>query len=249
MKTIFTFLILAGLVAFPAVAQKKVEKTTPWTKGKTIYLNLKFASDIVIKTWQKNEVLVSANVVINNNADNNEFVLTSSESDSEIQIKSDIPRLKEIAKAQTTVGKQHTYYGNGGYWDDDKKVYINTGKQVTADLDYEVFVPEGADVRLKTIDGNIKFVYTGRKYDIESISGKIDISISEKQACTLTLKTITGDIYSNLPLQLPADREKDELNLVGGGKFNQNIEAKLNGGGTEVHLKTISSNIFLRKTP
>ena len=247
MKLTALALLLTTLLINPALAQKKVEKTLAWNTGKTIFLNLNYASDIVVKTWNKNEISVSATVNLNNNADNDEFTLISSESATEIQVKSDIPRLKDIARMQTSRPKGNSYYSKGGYWDDEKKVYVQTGKQVSADISYEIFVPEVANLRLKTIDGNVKLAYTSGKYEIESISGKIDLSLPEKQPCSLSLKTITGEIYSNLPLQFPEEQKKGDLELVGGGRINQHLRAKLNGGGTEISLKTISSDILLRK--
>lgn len=241
--------ILAVLLFLPAIAQKKIDKTIAFSSGKTIFLNLKYASDIKIKTWQKNEIAISVSVNINNNTDNEEFILESTATSSEIQIKSDIPNLKKIAKEPIKGSTQKQLYDgdNYGYWDKENKVYINTGKQILADIDYEIFVPATADVRIKTIGGNVKMEGETGKYDIESSSGKIDLTLSENQKRSLVLKTITGEIYANLPLQLAEETKKDNLDLVGGGKFNQNLKAKINGGGTEIRLTTISNNIYLRK--
>ncbi|MBC8111292.1 MAG: hypothetical protein H7Y04_09565, partial [Verrucomicrobia bacterium] len=158
--------ILAVLLFLPAIAQKKIDKTIAFSSGKTIFLNLKYASDIKIKTWQKNEIAISVSVNINNNTDNEEFILESTATASEIQIKSDIPNLKKIAKEPIKGSTQKQLYDgdNYGYWDKENKVYINTGKQILADIDYEIFVPATADVRIKTIGGNVKMEGETGKY-------------------------------------------------------------------------------------
>lgn len=228
------------------MAQKKVDKTTPYTAGKEVYLNLRYASDIRIKVWDKNEVSVSALVNINNNADNDNFELDATTTDAQLQIRGIVKNLKHIVQIEQNVeqdGKSGIYYGGGGYWDDENKVYISSGPQVFVDIDYEIYVPAQANVSLKTISGDVAVEYQKGKYKLETISGKIDLQTTSSNQCNFSVQTISGDVYTNLALDRPKS-EAGELSRVG-GKFESDL--KLNKGGEKITLKTISGNIYLRK--
>lgn len=244
MKT-FTFLLLVWLGLLPAVAQKKVEKTFPYTASREVYLNLKYASDIRVKVWDKNEIFVNATVNINDNTNNDNFELELKPSDARTEIKATIRNLKEIARQPgvNQTNKSGSYYGDGGYWDCDNHVYINTGAQVYVDIDYEIYVPAQANVSLKTISGNVFSDYQKGKYTLETISGKIDLRLPAAARCDLGVKTISGDVYTDLTFEKPKP-DADGLSRVG-GKYEADL--RLNGGGDALTLKTISGNIYLRK--
>ncbi len=242
---LFVFLLFTWISLCPVMAQKKVSQAIPYSAGKEIYLNLKFASDIVIKTWDKNEISFNADVNINSNANNDNFVVEVKPSDTQLEIKSVIKNLKEIAKEQSSAsdGKSGNYYGGNGFWDDESHVYINSGARVSIDIDYEIYVPANASIRLKTISGNVISEYTKGKYTLETISGKIDLRLPATTRCNFGVKTISGDVYTDLSFELPKSND-DGLSRVG-GKYES--ELRLNGGGEMVTLKTISGDIFLRK--
>jgi hypothetical protein len=77
---------------------------------------------------------------------------------------------------------------------------------------------------------------------ISNISGFVDVAMPANAKANLKLKSITGEIYTDFDLGLK--KGKDDLQRVGGG---HNIEGSTNGGGVEINLKTISSDIFVRK--
>ncbi|MDJ1493401.1 hypothetical protein QNI19_10705 [Cytophagaceae bacterium DM2B3-1] len=244
MKTIFYLLSL--MCTLPLAAQKKVEKMFPYTNGKEIYLNLKYASDIHIKTWDKNEIGITASVNINNNANNDNFVLESSTTkDSQIEIKGNIKDLKLISTVPTNVqsDSRGNYYGDNRFWDDENKVYISSGPQVFIIIDYDIYIPEQAALLVKTISGNVLVDYLKGKYRLETISGKIDLKTAATTKCDFSLHTITGDVYTNLALESP-QAKNGELSRVG-GQYDRDL--KLNNGGEKLVLKTISGNIYLRK--
>ena len=234
------------LLMLPAAAQKKVEKTIPYTAGKEIHLNLKYASDIRIKVWDRNEIAVNAAVNINGNTNNNNFDLETNTTEQRIQIKSVINDLKRIAQTDKNVNvndKSGHYYDCGGYWDNENRVYINAGPRVSVDIDYEITVPAQANVRLKTISGDVDVDYRQGAYQLETISGKIDLKAAANARCNFSVSTVTGDVYTNLSLEKPNPTE-DGLSRVG-GKFERDL--KLNSGGEKIRLKTISGDIYLRK--
>ena len=78
---------------------------------------------------------------------------------------------------------------------------------------------------------------------ISLVSGFIDISMPESSKANLYMSSVSGEIYTNLDIQLSGDQREGMQRLGGGRK----IEGRLNGGGVEVSLKTISGDIYLRK--
>ena len=94
--------------------------------------------------------------------------------------------------------------------------------------------------------GNIMVTYTSVEQSkpsaISNISGVIDITLPANTKGSLKLTSISGEIYSDLEVKLGSGREN--LTRLGG---ENSIEGTLNGGGVEISLNTISSDIFVRK--
>jgi len=96
---------------------------------------------------------------------------------------------------------------------------------------------------LSTISGNIDITYSSinpvKSSSVNSISGDIDITLPEKTATDLELRTVTGGLYSDFDF---TDTQKN-LKKVGGNEMN----FQLNGGGFRFSIGTVSGNIYLRK--
>ena len=58
-------------------AQKKVTKNVKSNNVENTFIHLKFAQNIIVKNWNKNEVLVEASVNLNDNTENEKFSLES----------------------------------------------------------------------------------------------------------------------------------------------------------------------------
>jgi lia operon protein LiaG len=96
---------------------------------------------------------------------------------------------------------------------------------------------------LSTISGSVNVVFSeiskDKSISIASVSGEVDVTLPAKAGFNLEMGTISGNMYSDFDLQ----SSKDEMRRVGGGS----IHAQVNGGGVDVKLHSISSNIYLRK--
>lgn len=114
---------------------------------------------------------------------------------------------------------------------------------------------KNADVNLEDVTGPIiansvsgdivvKFSTVNRKQptSISNVSGIIDIALPGDTPADFSLKSITGEIYTDFDMNI--EKRPDDMRLIGGGS---SIEGKVNGGGVDVTLKTISSNIYVRK--
>lgn len=75
---------------------------------------------------------------------------------------------------------------------------------------------------------------------ISSTSGDIDVTLPPSVKGTFKMSTISGGVYTGFDFDFGEDAN---IKRVGG----QNATGKLNGGGVEVSLKTVSGDIYIRK--
>ncbi|MFA1772477.1 DUF4097 family beta strand repeat-containing protein [Rufibacter glacialis] len=130
-----------------------------------------------------------------------------------------------------------------------------------ADLDGEIELKlNNSDVTLTNISGpvvanntggSIKVVFSSLNQSkpsaISTVNGDIDITLPAKDKANFKLKSLQGEIYTDFDIEIQRQKEEDDdegLALVGGGG---NIVGKVNGGGVEMNIQTISSDIFIRK--
>lgn len=76
---------------------------------------------------------------------------------------------------------------------------------------------------------------------ITSVSGDIDITLPENSKGDFRLNTVSGDVYTDFDFEM--------VNKNRGNKFwpGTNATARLNGGGVEFSVKSVSGDIFIRK--
>ncbi|MFD1145099.1 DUF4097 family beta strand repeat-containing protein [Larkinella insperata] len=97
-----------------------------------------------------------------------------------------------------------------------------------------------------TTNGEVNIVFTNLSQEkptsITTISGAVDVTLPANAKTTMKLRSINGEMYTDFDLGLKS--AKEGLSKVGGGN---NVEGTTNGGGVEMQLNTISSNIYIRK--
>ncbi|WP_255478773.1 DUF4097 family beta strand repeat-containing protein [Rufibacter sp. XAAS-G3-1] len=98
-------------------------------------------------------------------------------------------------------------------------------------------------------NGSIKVVFSSldqsKPSAISTVSGDIDITLPAKDKANFKLKSLQGEIYTDFDLEMQRSKNDDEgLALVGGGG---DIAGKVNGGGVEISVQSITSDIFIRK--
>ena len=95
-----------------------------------------------------------------------------------------------------------------------------------------------------TISGDIQVRFSATPTQpsaVTSVSGDVDVSLPAPSRISLSMRSISGEIYTDFDLNLGGG---NGLKHVGG----QTVEGRANGGGTTLSLKTISGDIFVRKT-
>jgi lia operon protein LiaG len=95
-----------------------------------------------------------------------------------------------------------------------------------------------------TISGDIQIkfnVVPTQPSSVSSVSGDVDVSLPAPSRLSFSMRSISGEIYTDFDLNLGGG---SGLKHVGG----QTVEGRANGGGAAFSLKTISGDIFVRKT-
>ena len=109
-------------------------------------MNIQIADTINLHTWNKNEVFVTASVNVNDNKDNDAYIISFDETGNTVGINA----------------KFKDQYFKG------KKNCCNE-----TDISWEVYVPEKTDFSIETINGNITITGQTGKMNVKSISGDI----------------------------------------------------------------------------
>jgi uncharacterized GH25 family protein len=232
MKKILT-LVTATLLAVTNLQaqQKVVEKTLEVPANKKVVLNLKFGNDIKITAWDKKEVAIKVTYEINSGKLNDALLLTFKADNESARVKVDLDQdLLKTGKAEDcpdNKANQNYYYNNG-------RQYFSCTQ-----INYEIMAPRDADLVVETISGNIELRGLTGPVQAKSISGFVDMNWPDRKGAAVALKTITGEVYSDLNLDIP---NKKENPIVG-----YQLQGTLNGGGSAVKLETISNNIYFRK--
>ena len=223
---ILSLILFIGVLCLNLSAQKVVELSESLVGIEKTKLEFEFADSISIQEWNKNEIYIKAIVNINNNADNENFVFNSEKFSDRLTIESEIRNLEDLGV--------------------DKKVKdLETGEiieincHIKLDIYFEVFLPKSMDISLETISGDIKVLGLIGNQKLNTISGNIDYSLLEKLKADIELSTISGEMYTDFDFVI------DDKGYYHYGHMN--FTHKLNGGGSDISLETISGNIYLRK--
>lgn len=223
----YTIAIIISLIfSLSLIAQDSIEKSATINKSTRVKMDFRFADQIIIKTWDKNEALVKAIVNINDNNDNDKFSLKVTDTGNGVEFISEIDDLEKLSGRNTNIQQGVIVR------DDDHCVHL--------EIDFEVFLPATAQIDLETISGNIEIIGFDSPIKAKTISGFIDVSISPQAKADISMETITGECYSNLELTFKDDPRWEHQ------YFGGQLEAFLNGGGETIKLETVSGNIYLR---
>lgn len=227
-----TLLLLAILLLLtPAFSQKIITKTLPLAPDQAVHLNLKFGDNIQVRYWDKSDVSVRIAATINNGKLNDALTVETSSNDQAISVTTDFDReLMKQGKAEDCPGSKST-------WRTDKN---GDSYSVCSTINYEIMLPRKAALRVETISGNIDIQGAMGPVWAKSISGFVDMSWPGSKGANVAMKTITGEVYSDLTIDFKGKRPKNPI-------VGYLLEGTVLSGGPEVRLESISNNIFLRK--
>lgn len=230
MKTTLLLLVTFFLVA-PVFAQKIITKSLPVTAGQAVHLNLKFGDAIRVRYWDKPDVSVRISVTINNGKLDDALTVKTTSTPQAVSLLTDLDQ-------------SMLQQGKGDDCPDKKSIrqtrHTGDSYSVCSTIHYEVVLPHNTALQVETIDANIDIQGATGPVWAKSISGFVDMSWPGSTGATVVMKTVTGEVYSDLAIKFTGDRPKNPI-------VGYSLEGTLLSGGPQVRLESISNNVFLRK--
>lgn len=225
-KLIITILYIL-LIPFTTTAQKKiVEETLSIKKGDRADFELKFADNITIEAWDKQEVYIKAEIEINgphgNGGELNDMhKIDFREAVNGIYVESDF----------TEAYKKKKWY-NGS--DDD-----NCCNQIKADIIYTIKVPKNIYLDLNSISGDIEIKGFYGEMKVKTISGSVDLTLPKNHNADFRLKTVTGEVYTDMDIEFSNRKPNPIVGYL--------LKGKTGNGGALIELESVSNNLYVRK--
>ncbi|MCW5516470.1 hypothetical protein [Muriicola sp. Z0-33] len=236
MKKLVT-LALMGLISLSMNAQKVIEKNLAY-KNQYIDADLKFASDIEVKTWDKQTVYFKAEVTTKDGKFLDAYALDIDESGGKIAITSKAePVFKKFQDEwnRENPDKKRRYYNSGDWYEFNYILYVPKDAKfkvssINGHLKSEVI--EG-DFKADLINGDINIKKYSGDLDLSTINGEIDLRMINT---SLVAETIHGNIYADEKL-----RFKSTDRHVG-----QKLQGSFDSATNNLKLNTINGNMYLR---
>ncbi|SHG75419.1 hypothetical protein [Flagellimonas flava] len=230
-------LIATGLISLSLQGQKIIEKNIAYS-NQTVDLDVKFASDIEVKTWDKSTVYFKAEIFVKEEGYQDLYRLDVRENSSTISISSDadalLKALHKLWEKEDSNGRRRHYITSDLY-EFNYVLYVPkkarfTVSSINGDLRSELIQGEfTADL----INGNIDIKKYNGNMDLKTINGEIDLVIRDSR---LYAETIHGLIYAD-----------EDLNLkVTDRHVGQKVEGNLGNATYRLKLDTINGNMYLR---
>ena len=205
-----------------AQTEKVSQENFSLPNSKIVNLNLKFASHITVKPWEKNEIGLKTTL------------LYSSEDFAKIHQQ----KVEEKGSAlNITTDYDMSDFKNEDYncWScDNYKEDVNCK---CLKVSYEVYAPQHAILNLETISGDIELLNFRGEIRVKTISGFVDFSLQANAKSDVQFKSVTGEIYTDFDINLDK----------GSTAYSKKVNTSINGGGSKISLETISGDIYFRK--
>ena len=172
-------LILCVVMAAGTVqGQTRVTEKVDVQGQSRVSLDIPFADEINLKSWDEDQVLVEADVEINGGLDDDIFRLESRTSRNTIHVKMDKDGWQEIFR---------------NCW----------GNCLDSKIKLVVYYPKSMTVDAQTINGDYKLDYYGQPARLKTISGDIDLTVPDKRGVDFRARTISGEVYSDMDINYP----------------------------------------------
>ena len=230
MRQFFLLLLLVCATAArqSVSAQKIIEKSASLTGGQRVFLNLKQASSIRIRAGAAGKMTMKATVSINSNRLNDALQIDLSQTGDELKLTADFDK-EMLRKAQpgdcpSTTGDRNMWYG----------------QQVCDDITYEITLPADVALRVYTYSGNVDIVGINNSIEAKSLSGFVDVAWPASKGAELSLKTITGEVYTDQDIAFNNQMRKNPI-------VGYQLHGTLSGSGPLVKLESISNDVYFRK--
>jgi hypothetical protein len=181
-------------------------------------------------------LVIKTNVQINSGQNNDAFSITKQERGNQLELKTELDK----DKATAVIMQSDSCDGSRWYYSGDR----DGGYGICLKVEFEILVPQSQAIELKTISADIVAANLLGSTSLKSISGFIDYTWPKDRAGQVSLKSVTGELYSNLPLEKTS--AKKDYPIVG-YQWEANVGKLASSTRQKLALETISSNIYLRQ--
>ena len=234
MKTFAAALFV--LIAHTLPAQQTSEQSIPWKTGQTVKLDLKFAKTITLKGWNKNELYFKAQYTVN---------------DGQLDSAHFIHKIADNNSIGFEAGLKEDLIKNRNNWyncKDGRTISYNSGNAkndncqcICTDIHYTLYVPAGADLELETITGDVTITGMEAAIEVKSVTGSVEAIVNENHPADVALKTVTGRVASDPDMSTLTNEGLRPL-------LARKLTGKLNGGGKQVSLESVTGNVWLKNS-
>jgi len=151
------FIILVGLISLSTNAQKIIERNIDYN-NQFIDVEVKFASLIEVKTWDRNTVYFKASIYTEDPKFQDLYALDIDETSSLVRIESEAePVFKAYRKDCLKNNPQN------------KRYCYNTGD--LTEFNYVVYIPKNARFKISSINGDLKSEVIEGEFEADLING------------------------------------------------------------------------------
>lgn len=220
---LFTFICLLLPSLLMGQKSKTTEQSFAIPSSKTAYMNLKFGRTIKINTWNKKEIVLKT-------------TFKYSEDDFEQWYDQQVSQTGGTLEIET--GFKNMKSRNKDNWSNCWSCEPSNKDCYCLEFSYEIFAPADVLLEVETISGDIEVPTWDGSLKAKSISGFIDLALTDKSQKDLRVKSVTGEIFTDL--------EAVQLDTKSTA-YSKKINTSLNGGGKLLQLETVSGDIYLRK--
>jgi len=242
MRQALTLFLAAA--AMSAAAQTKISKSIPVRAGQTLSMRFDYPDLIKVTSWDKNEISIQGEVLINGGESDDAFRLSVEDMGSSISIRNEIADLKKLPERVTVEidGRKMTFRSKAE-WNRYREEngasarWVNTG--VDMDIEMEIKIPRNMDTRIVSVYGMVEVSDFAGPLSVEATYGGVDVSFSESSLGELVAETNYGKIYSNLDFKPDQGNSREE-------DFHIYVAATL-GKGPRCRLESQYGNVYLRK--
>jgi len=232
-----TSILLLGLISLTTNAQKIIEKNIDYN-NQFIDVEVKFASLIEVKTWDKNTVYLKASIYTDDPKFQDLHKIKFNENSSLISIESKAEPVFEAYRKDCIKNNPNR-----------KRYCYNTGD--LTEFNYTLYVPKNARFKISSINGDLKSEVIEGEFEADLINGDIEIA---KYSGELDLSTINGEIDLKMSnVKMVAETIHGDIYADEKLKFNatdrhvgQKISGSLGNASNRLKLNTINGNMYLR---
>lgn len=230
-------IIVMGLISLSANAQKVIEKNIEY-KDQFIDVEVKFASLIEVKTWDKSTVYFKASIHTEDSKFQDLYTLNIEENTNHIRIESEAEQVFKAYRKDCLKNNPQ-----------NKRYCYNTGD--LTEFNYVIYIPKNARFKISSINGHLKSEVIDGEFEADLINGDIEIA---KYSGELDLSTINGEIdLKMINANLVAETIHGDIYADEKLKFTstdrhvgQKISGSLGKASNRLRLNTINGNMYLR---